>query len=89
MPIADFVNDLKNKAEKRFEEFQIDEIDTISSIKDDAYLEKPTWVGGDHKFVCLFIDLDKSSKISFKKHAVTMAKIYDYFTQTLVDVFNH
>jgi class 3 adenylate cyclase len=89
MPINDFIKDLKEKAQKRFDEFQIEEVNTISSIKDDAYLEKPTWVGGDNKFVCLFIDLDKSSKISFKKHAMTMAKIYDYFTQTLVDVFSH
>ncbi len=89
MPIKDFITELKEKAEKRFDEFQITEIDTISSIKEDAYLEKPTWVGGDTKYVCLFIDLNKSSKISFKKHPATMAKIYDYFTQTLVDVFNH
>jgi class 3 adenylate cyclase len=87
--IQNFIDDLKRKAEKRYNDFKIDEIDTISKIKEDAYLEKPTWVGGDNKFVCLFVDLDKSSKISFKKHALTMAKIYDYFTQTLVDVFNH
>lgn len=89
MPIQDFITELKEKAENRFNEFKIVEIDSISSIKEDAYLEKPIWVGGDNKFVCLFVDLDKSSKISFKKHHVTMAKIYDYFTQTLVDVFNH
>ena len=64
MPIKDFITELKEKAEKRFEEFKIVEIDTISSITEDAYLEKPTWVGGDAKYVCLFIDLDKSSKIS-------------------------
>lgn len=89
MAIQDFINELKEKAEKRFDDFKIEEIDSISSIKEEAYLEKPTWVGGDNKFACLFVDLDKSSKISFKKHALTMAKIYDYFTQTLVDVFNH
>lgn len=89
MPIQDFITELKEKAEKRFDDFQFSEIDSISSIKEDAYLEKPIWVGGDNKFVCLFVDLDKSSKISFKKHALTMAKIYDYFTQTLVDVFNN
>lgn len=89
MNILDFVNELKIKAEKRFSEFKILEIDSISSIKKDAYLERPTWVGGDKKYACLFVDLDKSSKISFKKNPITMAKIYDYFTQTLVDVFNH
>lgn len=87
--IQKYIDELKNKSEKRYDDFKIVEIDDIEAILDGAYLEKPTWLGGDNKFVCLFIDLDKSSKISFKKHPKTMAKIYDYFTQNIVDVFNH
>ncbi len=40
MPIKDFITELKEKAEKRFEEFKIVEIDTISSITEDALLRK-------------------------------------------------
>ena len=89
MQIKEFIKDLKKKSDERYDNFAIKELDTISDIKSDAYLEKPIWVGGDKKFVCLFIDLDKSSKMSFKKHPWTMAKIYDYFTQNIVDVFNN
>jgi len=87
--IQNYVNDLKNKSEQRFNEFKIEEIENLGQILDKAYLEKPTWLGGDKEFVCLFIDLDKSSKESFKRHPKTMAKIYDYFTQNIVDVLNH
>ncbi|MFC1615412.1 adenylate/guanylate cyclase domain-containing protein [Patescibacteria group bacterium] len=73
----------------RFNDFKIEEIESLNNILDKAYLEKPTWLGGDNEFVCLFIDLDKSSKQSFKKQPKTMAKIYDYFTQNIVDIFNH
>ncbi|MBM3210344.1 hypothetical protein FJZ39_03340 [Candidatus Saccharibacteria bacterium] len=86
--IADIESDLLEQAEKRYDDFKIEEIDTIKKIYEDSYLESPVWVGGDSKFVCLFIDLDKSSKMSFKSHAKTMAKIYDYFTQTLFDVMS-
>lgn len=68
MQIKEFIKDLKKKSDERYDNFAIKELDTISDIKSDAYLEKPIWVGGDKKFVCLFIDLDKSSKMSFKKH---------------------
>ncbi|MCE9585625.1 hypothetical protein K8Q94_03335 [Candidatus Nomurabacteria bacterium] len=87
--IDSYIEDLKKKSEERFEQFKIVDISSIKEISNDAYLEKPTWLGGDKKFVCLFIDLDKSSKISFKKHPKTMAKIYDYFTQNIVDILNH
>jgi class 3 adenylate cyclase len=89
MKIHEFIKDLKEKSEIRFNDFEIEETSSILRIKDDSYLEKPTWIGGDTKFVCLFIDLNKSSKMSFKKHPKTMAKIYDYFTQNIVDVFNN
>jgi class 3 adenylate cyclase len=84
-----YIEELRKKSEERFDGFKIESITSIKQIQEDAYLEKPIWLGGDQKFVCLFIDLDKSSKISFKKHPQTMAKIYDYFTQNIVDIFNH
>jgi class 3 adenylate cyclase len=77
---------LKEISDKRLNNFKIQEVESINAIRDDAYLENPTWLGGDREFVCLFIDLDQSSKLSFKKHPQTMAKIYDYFTQNIVNV---
>lgn len=87
--IQSYIDDLKQKSEDRFNNFEIVEVDSIQKILDKAYLEKPTWLGGDNKFVCLYIDLNNSSKLSFKKDPKTMAKIYDYFTQNIVDVMNH
>ncbi|MGI6595428.1 MAG: hypothetical protein ACOX1Z_01855 [Candidatus Ratteibacteria bacterium] len=87
--IHNYISELEDKSEKRFNDFKIEEVDNIEQILDKAYLEKPTWLGGDEKFVCLFIDLDESSKKSFKRHPKTMAKIYDYFTQNIVDILNH
>jgi class 3 adenylate cyclase len=88
MKIKEFIKELKEKSEKRFDDFKIEDLESIKDITEEAYLEKPTWVGGDKEFVCLYVDLNKSSKMSFKKHPQTMAKIYDYFTQNLVDVYN-
>ncbi|OGY76750.1 MAG: hypothetical protein A2240_00850 [Candidatus Jacksonbacteria bacterium RIFOXYA2_FULL_43_12] len=86
--MSGFLNILKDKSEKRYHNFAIEEISSINRITEEAYLENPTWLGGDKEFVCLFIDLDNSSILSFKKHAVTMAKIYDYVTQNIVDTLN-
>ena len=88
LDVKSFFNELEKDSEKRYADFAIEEIGSIKKITEDAYLEKPTWLGGDEEFVCLFIDLDHSSKISFKKHPKTMAKIYDYFTQNIVDILN-
>jgi len=88
-PLNTIIKILKDKSNKRFDDFKVD--DTLKSIKkiaEDAYLDNPTWLGGDEEFVCLFIDLDNSSKLSFKKHPQTMAKIYDYFTQNVIDIMN-
>lgn len=87
--IQKYIEDLKEQSEERFNQFKIEEISSIQQIEEKAYLEKPTWLGGNNQFVCLYIDLDKSSKHSFKKHPQTMAKIYDYFTQNIVDILNH
>lgn len=86
--IEEIFSELKQDADARYDNFEIKEVGSIGQIYEDSYLEQPVWLGGDKKFVCLFIDLDKSSKMSFKKHPATMAKIYDYFTQTLIDVLS-
>lgn len=87
-PIKNIYADLKDRADYRYENFRIEEIKSIERIYEDSYLEAPVWVGGDEKFICLFIDLDQSSKMSYKKYPKTMAKIYDYFTQTLIEVMS-
>lgn len=87
--IYNFIDELISASDERFEKFEIKEITSITDIDRDAYLEKPVWMGGDTKFVCLFIDLDQSSKMSFKRQVQTMAKLYDSFTQNIVDVFKH
>ncbi len=79
---------LKKESDERYNNFDIEEISNISRISEDSYLEKPTWLGGDEKFVCVFIDLDESTEISNVKQRATVAKIYDYFTQNIVEVFS-
>ncbi len=86
--LDEIFGELKNKSDFRFNNFKIEKIDGISRIQDEAYLEKPTWLGGDTEFVCVFIDLDNSTLISNERHRKTVAKVYDYFTQNIVDVFN-
>lgn len=75
----------KASSDARFDAFDIEPISSIRRITEDAYLENPTWLGGDEEFVCLFIDLDNSSALSFEHRSTTMAKLYDYFTQNVVD----
>ena len=65
--IQEYIDNLKELSDERFDDFEIEEIKSLERISDEAYLEKPTWLGGDKEFVCLFIDLDNSSKQSFKK----------------------
>jgi class 3 adenylate cyclase len=86
--IDELYKKLHTDSEERYKSFAIEEISSISDISSDAYLEKPTWLGGDKEFTCLFIDLNESSKLSFKKHVKTMAKVYDYFTQNVVDIMS-
>jgi len=78
---------LSEKSEDRYNNFKIIEISSIKSISDKAYLEKPVWLGGNQKFVCVFIDLGNSTLISNYKGRKEVAKIYDYFTQNIVDIF--
>ncbi len=86
MVLSELYRAKKAESEERYDAFAIEEIGGIRRISEDAYLENPTWLGGDKEFVCLFIDLDNSSGMSFKHHPKVMAKIYDYFTQNIVDV---
>jgi hypothetical protein len=88
MGLKEVMDTLKFEADKRFDNFEIEEIGELCKIQDDAYLEKSTWLGGDEKFTCLCIDLDSSSKHSAKRKASTMAKLYEYFTQNIVDVLS-
>jgi hypothetical protein len=81
--------DFKEKSEKRFDAFDIEEsVGDLTKIQDEAYLENSTWLGGDEKFICLAIDLDRSSILSARKNVKTMARLYEYFTQNIVDVLN-
>lgn len=86
MSLSDLYRDKKRESEARYAAFAIEDIGSIRRISEDAYLENPTWLGGDQEFVCLYIDLDGSSVMSFNHHPKVMAKIYDYFTQNIVDV---
>ncbi len=87
--IEDILKDFKARSDARFDAFSIDEnIGDLDKIQDEAYLENSTWLGGDEKFVCLAIDLDKSSALSAKRHVKTMAKLYEYFTENIVDMLN-
>lgn len=79
----------KDRSDARFDAFTIDEnIGDLSKIQDEAYLENSTWLGGDEQFVCLAIDLDKSSILSARRNVQTMAKLYEYFTENIVDMLN-
>ncbi len=86
MNLLDLYREKKLASESRLDSFVIEKIGSIKHISDDAYLENTTWLGGDQEFVCLFIDLDGSSMMSLNHHPRVMAKIYDYFTQNLVDI---
>jgi hypothetical protein len=87
--LKDTYKEFKIKSDSRFDNFKIDEnIGNLDRIQDESYLESSTWLGGDEKFVCLSIDLDKSSALSARKHVKTMAKLYEYFTENIVDMLN-
>ena len=65
----DVIETLREKADKRYDEFKIKE-DTkslIDNISDDAYIQKPIWIWGDKEYVALFIDLNDSTQISNQK----------------------
>jgi hypothetical protein len=87
--IEKIFKEFKDRSDVRFNAFFIDEnVGDLNRIQDEAYLESSTWLGGDEEFVCLAIDLDKSSAHSAKRHPKTMARLYEYFTENIVDMLN-
>jgi len=87
--ITDLNNRFEQESNERYDSFKIDDaVNQLSQISEDAYLEAPKWLGGSEKFVCLSIDLNESSVLSARKNPSTMAKLYDYFTQNIVDILN-
>lgn len=79
---------LKSDSEDRFDHFDTESMASIATISEDAYLEKPTWLESGEEVICLFIDLDNSSRLSQEKNKEIVAKIYDYFTQNVYEVLN-
>ena len=87
--LEEIFKEFKERSDARFATFSIDEdVGNLSKIQDESYLESSTWLGGDEEFVCLAIDLDKSSILSARKHVSTMARLYEYFTENIVDMLN-
>ncbi|KPJ55132.1 hypothetical protein AMJ47_01270 [Parcubacteria bacterium DG_72] len=84
--LKDIFKKLKIDSDRRYDNFGIEPISSISRISEETYLEKPTWLGGDEKFICLFIDLDDSTQISRERNRATVSKIYDYFTQNIYNI---
>ena len=90
MPFLDnLYKERKAESDERYDGFKVEPISSIRRISEEAYLENPTWLGGDDFFACLYIDLDDSSAISFKHQPELMAKLYDYFTQNIVDFISN
>ncbi len=81
------LGDLKNKANYRYNNFEIKEASDslIKNINDEAYILKPIWTWWDKKYVALFVDLNDSTELSNERYKSVMAKIYDYFTQSIID----
>ncbi len=83
------IKDLKNRADTRYNEFKIIEQESISNIQEDSYILKPNWLWGDTNYTVAMIDLNDSTQLSLKKYKKTIARLYDYFTQSAFDCFNH
>lgn len=88
--LQNILNDLKERSDRRFSSFEVESaVGNLERIQDEAYLEKSKWLGGEgENFVCLGIDLDASSKLSARKDPETMAKLYEYFTQNIVEILS-
>lgn len=59
MDYKEVIKNIKEKADERFTDFeQVPESNNlVSNINDEAYIQKPKWVGGTKDYVVLFIDL--------------------------------
>lgn len=87
--LQNIFDSFKLKSDLRFNAFEIESaVGNLERIQDEAYLEKSKWLGGNERFVCLAIDLDKSSKLSARKNPEAMAKLYEYFTQNIVEMLS-
>ena len=87
MSTNDLMNILKEKADYRFDNFEkIPEWNNlVENVDTESYIQKPIWIWGEKEYVILFIDLIDSSHLSAEKFKWTVAKIYDYFTQSIID----
>lgn len=87
MDYQSIIESVKEKAEDRFENFeQIPEWeDLLANVDTEAYIQKPKWIWWQKEYVVLFIDLIWSSELSVEKFKWTLAKVYDYFTQSIID----
>lgn len=85
--IKEYLNKIHENSEYRFNQFETKKTESIKNINESAYLENPIWLE-TKPITVLFIDLDHSSKISFRAADKLMAKLYDYFTQNVVDILN-
>lgn len=83
-------DNFQRRSNLRFSAFEIESaVGNLEKIQDGAYLEKSKWLGGSSEnFVCLAIDLDKSSKLSARKDPEAMARLYEYFTQNIVEMLS-
>ena len=84
-----FINSLTDKANSRYDNFEIVENESISEIQEDSYLLKPKRLWGSATHTIAMVDLNNSTELSLKKLKKTVAKVYDYFTQSAFDCFNH
>jgi len=84
MELTNLINELTDKTKTNIENFEIETVDSIKHVYDNAYLEKPTWLGASD-IICVFIDMNDSTLISNLKKRATVAKIYMAFTQNLVE----
>lgn len=87
--IEKIFKDYEKKSERRFSDFEVVKIKSLSNIQNDVHLKDPIWLELDEEVCCLGIDLEGSTIHSFKRKGKTMAKIYDYFTQNLVDFMHN
>lgn len=85
--LTELFDEYKDSSDARLAAFATHRIRNLDSIQDDAYLESSTWLESFKDVVCVVIDLEKSSIHSMQRKGKTMARIYDYFTQNVVDFF--
>ena len=83
-----FLSEIETDSQDRFNNYRVEDMENLAYVEDEAYLEEPTWLKSKEKIACLAIDLTGSTKLSARKNPNTMAKLYDYFTQNIVNILN-